>query len=793
MNKGITLAFPYMIAAASFMILAAVSEAETLTGTVVDAGSGAPLVSAAVRIDELSTGVMTGADGAFSFPEIPAGTYTLRVSRPGYAAASLPVTLPVDAPLVVRLTVSPFGTDDIIVTARGRRTLPEDIPGSVAVVTDEDFHEANPVSLPDALAARPGISVSSEMPWSERAVIRGLTRDQVVLLVDGARVVTATATAAQFGTIAHGDIERVEVLKGPISVLYGSGSTGGVVNVITRSGGFSPEPRWDVTVNPSYESAANGLTSYERAAWSGSRLYVGVSQSNRRYTDYRASDGLRVPNSQFEDRQVQVTAGMKIGDGSLLEVRHQRFEVLDAGLPGASSFPENALASYPATTRTLTDAAWTWRPAAGWWRESRMNAYYQPMERQVRLLPRIVQTMEGKPDPTKTTRVTALAFYPEADHFVSGARWQNELAFGAHRVVAGIEGWQKHMTSDRTKLMQTDVLDSATGDVLSSSTRIIGETPVPESRQRPVGIFAEDTFPLGGRMEITLGGRIDRIHTENDPAYLTYQPPSDELLWEAHRDDDSSWSMVAGAIFHASDAVDINIAAARSFRSPTIEERYLYAELGKLTVGDPNLDPEHGVFVEGGVSATLGSTRLTGQMFVNNLIDMVILRPGTFNGQDADVYANAGRARLRGGEATADWAASPSLLVSGDISYVRGTDEEQGADLPAMPPLTAHTAVRWSFARRWWIEPTLTMVADQNRVAPGESATAGYGRLDIAAGSSALRTGSVVHDVVIGMKNVTDRRYEDHLTVSRGYKMYGMGRSIYVSWNMRMIDNFGDE
>jgi len=118
------------------------------------------------------------------------------------------------------------------------------------VVTDTDIHETNPVSIPVALSRKPGISVSSEMPWSSRPVIRGLTKDQIILLVDGCRVVTATATAAQFGTIANGDIERIELLKGPLSVLYGSGSTGGIVNVITRRGRFTPEPSFNLSVNP---------------------------------------------------------------------------------------------------------------------------------------------------------------------------------------------------------------------------------------------------------------------------------------------------------------------------------------------------------------------------------------------------------------------------------------------------------------------------------------------------------------------------------------------------------------
>ena len=783
-----------ILLAVSFTAASGAAELSVLSGMVIDGSSGAVIEGASVYVTELNTGTLTAKDGVFAFKTLPYGRYTVRVSLVGYAPASLKITVPIKAPLTIELKPTPIVSDEVISTARGRQTRLGDIPGSAEVVTDADIHETNPVSIPVALSRKPGISVSSEMPWSSHPVIRGLTKDQIILLVDGCRVVTATATAAQFGTIANGDIERIELLKGPLSVLYGSGSTGGIVNVITRRGRFTPEPSYNLSVNPTFESAAGGLSVYERAGWSNSRFYLTLSQSNRRYTDYRAADELRIGNSQFQDRQTQASLGLKITQHHTLEGRFQYFSALDAGLPGGDSFPQKAVVSYPTTSRTLSDITWTWRPSGSRIEESRLNLYYQPVYRKVKIVPNASPSEQPLPsDDTKTIRLTPTVIYPEADHNVFGARWQNIIKQGSHTIVAGIEGWRKHMLSDRTKLITKEVIDKSTGVLIGDpETVTIKETPVPDSSQNPIGVFAEDAFAIGGRTRITLGARIDRIRTENDKAYKTDQPSTNVILWKAGSDTDISWSFVGGGVFTIVKGIDINLTAARSFRSPTLEERFLYAELGgKLTVGDPDIDPEKGILVEGGVSAEFGAIRLKLQGYLNSITDMVILMPGgEFNGQPADVYTNAGRARLRGMEASIDWVLRPRLLLQADISFTRGADEKSHTDLPAMPPMKAHIAARRGFGRGIWIEPLLTLVDRQDNVAPGESATPGYGIVDITIGKSLLTTGTVSHDLVFGVKNAGDKLYRDHLTVSRGYEMYGMGRSFFVSWKMNLPRTF---
>ncbi|MHB9030240.1 MAG: TonB-dependent receptor, partial [Candidatus Latescibacterota bacterium] len=446
-----------------------------IEGTILDRETGKPLAGASVYLQKMNTGVATDREGTFSFTGLKNEKYSLRVSLVGYAPQTITVAGPQNNPLTILLAPSPVVTDEIVTTARGRETDRHDIPGSVEVVSAEEIKERIPVSIPEALSRKPGLAVSSDMPWSQRVVIRGLQKDQVILFVDGARVATATETAAEFGTIAQGDIERVEVLKGPISVLYGSGSTGGVINVITRKGRFSDRPQVKLSLNPTFESAAEGLGMYERAEWSSRRVYLSLSQANRDYASYTAAEGREVRNTQFRDRQTQVNFGLKISSRHLLEARRQDFKASDVGVPGARSFPKTGVARYPLTTRELTDFAWTWHTPASWWKESRVNAYYQPIHRDVNLVPGTVQNAPGK-------RTTVELIHPGAYHKVSGARWQNVLAFGGHAVVAGVEGWRKVMESYRSRHVKVEMLDSA-GNTTKTVNNIIEYLPLPNSTQ----------------------------------------------------------------------------------------------------------------------------------------------------------------------------------------------------------------------------------------------------------------------------------------------------------------------
>ena len=110
------------------------------------------------------------------------------------------------------------------------------------MIERRDIAERQAVAIPDLMNEVPGAARNADGPWASDVIIRGLGRESVVFLIDGARVNTATDLGGRFGLIDPMEVERIEILKGPVSSLYGSGSIGGVVSVVTRGGRFTPSP-----------------------------------------------------------------------------------------------------------------------------------------------------------------------------------------------------------------------------------------------------------------------------------------------------------------------------------------------------------------------------------------------------------------------------------------------------------------------------------------------------------------------------------------------------------------------
>jgi len=125
------------------------------------------------------------------------------------------------------------------------------------------------------------------------------------------------------------------------------------------------------------------------------------------------------------------------------------------------------------------------------------------------------------------------------------------------------------MLSERTKAHHEGIIDKSTGVLIGDpETVTIRETPVPDSSQNPIGLFAEDAFAIGGRTRITLGAR-----------YRVYIPRNDTLIkptslivmrFSGRREADTviSWSFVSGGVFYDCEGHRYNLTAARSFRSP---------------------------------------------------------------------------------------------------------------------------------------------------------------------------------------------------------------------------------
>jgi iron complex outermembrane receptor protein len=224
---------PALLVACAAPVAAVAQRAPTtLAGRVADPG-GAPVAGARVQLVELGRGVTTGDDGAYRFSAVAPGTYTVSVSRIGRAPEARRVTLgPGARTLDVTLRAALVQLAPVQVTAGTAATRAQDSPQPVAVLEGAELRTAQGAALGETLEQVPGVRSLSMTTGIGKPVIRGMTHYRVVTLDNGQRSETQAWGHDHSPNVETAAAERVEVIKGPASVLYGSDALGGVINVV---------------------------------------------------------------------------------------------------------------------------------------------------------------------------------------------------------------------------------------------------------------------------------------------------------------------------------------------------------------------------------------------------------------------------------------------------------------------------------------------------------------------------------------------------------------------------------
>jgi iron complex outermembrane recepter protein len=224
-------------------------ELGTLRGTVLNRASGTPIADAVVTLRTTARRTQTNETGGFVLSGIPAGQYTVGASAIGFAPYVDTATIDPGKTTELEIRMSPAAVNlrELVVTASKTETEMRDVPAAVSVVSDADIKQSGATNFTEVARTAPGVSVGSFGENFNSVQLRGLPRfgnenEAVLILFDGVPQ-TDARNSAQLLTLPIDNIERVEVVKGPNSALYGRTAIGGVVNIITRDPPSQPEFR----------------------------------------------------------------------------------------------------------------------------------------------------------------------------------------------------------------------------------------------------------------------------------------------------------------------------------------------------------------------------------------------------------------------------------------------------------------------------------------------------------------------------------------------------------------------
>lgn len=766
------------------------SQTINIQGKVSDSKTNQPVSGAFVFIN-YNFSTYTNNQGVFTISDIPYGEYEIKISRLGYKLYSKELSVESSVKdLEIKLEPSLIELDEVIVSTSKTEDYLKNSPYSELLISNKDIETKPLQSFADIVKDQPGVSLLRDGVWGTEISIRGLNRENIVTLIDGNRILTATDIAARLSMINLDDIDRIEIIKGASSSIYGSGATGGIVNIITRSPFFNNT----FSLNGNFATQYNSVNNLSTIAGT---LYGGGSFWASKFSgSYRKADNIQTPkgelkNSQFEDYSFTGSLNVLPITNHKVSIDYQLFRANDVGIPGASVFPNNADVRYPFEKRELISAGYEIQNISEMFYKFSAKYSYQFIARDVENIPHTVQMIPGSGG-TPTRRVSVLKITPGADHKSNNILLQGNLLLANwNNLILGVDYWDRKYEGHREKYQKIEALDS-TGQVINTTNKIIGEKPLPNSSYGSFGVFAQDGMNLiKDKLDLNLGARYDYISISGEktfnPEYeivngnLNNTPAGQQVIWNDVESNNSSFSSNLGLKYSLNQMINLTLGLAYSFRSPSLEERFQFIDQGSLVrVGNPDLKPEEGKNIDFGFRLYSDNLKIITSLYYSYFNNLVSEIRGTFEGRNATFKTNIGEARIYGFDLSSDYNFYKDYVFYSTFSYTKGDDITSGGNLPEIPPLNGTLGLRFNVFDYGNMDISSTLFAEQGDVAPGELKTPSYAIFNFVFSSVPIDFTSVKFRIFAGVDNLLNKSYRNHLSTTRGNLTIEPGRNIFA-------------
>jgi len=643
----------------------------------------------------------------------------------------------------------------VVITASRHEQDPLLTSVPVAVVDRHIVMQHAPATVGEMLLLTPGVGLASTGPWSQQPIIRGLKGGQVLTLINGMRLDVLRSYGQHAPLLDVAQVERVEVVRGPHSVLYGSDAVGGVVNYLTlpdfvASAKPGLRARGFLRLSSADEQWASGMSLLLRFSKVNARLRLGA----RRAQPLRTPRG-HLPNSQYQGVDTDLDLAYQPSPAYLLRWGVSAVRSTDVGIP-TSPYAERA--RFRLYQRTVLSVGVERRPQGSSPFAIRLNAHYQWGARNFEALLHV---------PRGTQRLDQLLEAHRAAESFGASLVASTIAWGRHFLSVGTDLFGEMDDTERTA---TARLYDGKGALIKESVDRI--PPTPPAQRLGVGLFVCDEFAPARGFLCSWGLRADHLQS-------TAQGTAGTLVSQDLTRSEQNLSGHIGANVALHHSVHLFANVGRAFKGPSLQERF-FKGVGQLgfVVGDPQLRPETSLNIDAGIKWRSDASRGELALFRNQVNELIVLQRVTV-APDTFRYANVGRAVLRGAEIEGEAKVLGPLWFHAQASYVRGTDKASAQPLPQIPPLTARISLRArGRSDQLWAQLGARLVGDQRRVAPNELQTPGYVLWDAGCGWR-FRCGSMPLALAINITNLLDRSYRDHLSTVTWWD--GPGRNVVLS------------
>lgn len=739
-----SLSYPRVVAAV--WLFAAVSSAalaaqqrettgRTIVGMAVDSVTHQPIPFSIAVVPELEIRVMADRYGRFVIEGLEESEVWLTVVALGYWSSTARVDLSQgDAEISLALIERVIELDPILVaTGTARERMLSESLHPTSVLRGQELAEKFDVSLAATLDGQPGVTISSMGPATGQPVIRGLSGDRVLVLEDGQRSGDLSHSGPDHAVAVDAiSAQRVEVVRGPAALLYGSNALGGVVNVIREAVPRSLPSRAQGAVVLQGLSKNTGMGANVLGVGSMDRLAL------RGEFNTRHSGDLRTPVGVLESTDVgniEASMGASIVHDWGFAGAAYRYLNSSYGVPGGF------IGAHARGVRIDMNR----HAAKG---ESRVHNGVGPL-----------------------TEVDLKATWTRYEH----EEWEPGGILGTRFLLYTASGEAAGHHDNLGPFSVGSVgIRAAFEDFTTRGTQA---TP-PSRKYGFAGYVLEEIDISPVRVEI--GGRFDwtRITPLDTTTSLDIGVVRSRTF--------TALSGSLGLLYDLGRGANAGVTLARAFRTPDYVELFSqgpHLAAYSFEVGNPDLELEGGTGFDLFVRLDGGALDFEIAGFYNRIENFVFPRnTGEISRLQLPIYQFASEeAEMVGAEGDAALRLLPAVSFTATASYVRGSIADTDEPLPLIPPFTGSAGLRYE-NDSFFLRGGITAVNEQTRLGEFEEPTEGYALLNASAGLQWFKFGWL-HSVTLRADNLTNAEYRNHLSRVKSV-MPEAGRSVTMVYRV---------
>jgi outer membrane receptor for ferrienterochelin and colicin len=742
---------------------------------------GKPVPDVYVTLSPLNLMDITDRDGIFIIENILPGVYSIQFSHINFykkIVNNIKVRAAGYAQIdTIVLKQQILSADATVITATRTEHNIYDVSTPINLVNDRIIKERNAKTSAEALREENGIFIQKTNHGGGSAIIRGLSSNQILILVDGIRLnnsIYRLGNHQYLTTVDNNNVRQIEVARGPSSSLYGSDALGGVINLLTKMPDLeTTELSCHYSLLSRFASADQEKTARGEFSLHSKKIALQTGFSYKDYGDLKRgknSDYRRIENSTNGLKQSPTGFKAYDFDSKLLYGLTPRQTLIFAcqiskqtDVPRYDKYENNGY------------NRWIYQP-------QNRNLIYLVYENN--LGSKYINTFQAavslhrQEEGREIQKADTSALIREKDDVKTiGVTFQVNSNFARNLITFGGEFYTDDVHSERF------IVDTKSG---KSEKDLSGRYP-DGAVYNSLGLYIHDEIFLAQKLTATTGARFSYAHTN-------FLLPDDSTMNVRFGDITQNFQSITGSfgcIYKLNDQVQLNLNIGQAFRAPNLSDLSKFGESKGETyeVPNPNLKPEKMISFDIGFKINYSRFKANASIYYSKISGLIASAPATYNGSPVingykvKTKKNIGNAYISGFEFSTDYNFYKALTFRSNLAITYGQNTSKDEPVGGIPPIFGLTGLKWN-SDLYYVDFYIRFAGKQNRLSADDEddpripkgGTPGWQTFNI-------RTGTQLNkwlNLQFAVENIFDYNYREH-----GSGLNGSGINFIVGLSIK--------